>query len=109
MSIWPALLDSMITLNYKVLRFHSSPAPEWLVEECDRKGMLVIYESAIFCREYVPTQNTTYVQNASKYQKEIIRTMRNHPSIIIWSAENEMIFYGGTKFTIPQILQYGQQ
>jgi beta-galactosidase len=70
---------------------HNPPAPE-LLELCDRSGLLVMDE--IFdCWE---TGKSTYdyarffTQWAERDTREWVRRDRNHPSVVFWSAGNEI-------------------
>jgi hypothetical protein len=86
-SNWSAALDSMLDLNFNVIRFHQNPSPGWMIDLCDEKGMMVVAESASYAKP--PYRSTTYVDNANRWMKDWIKRDRNHPSIVIWSAENE--------------------
>jgi hypothetical protein len=103
---WAAILDSLISLNINVIRMHQEPAPSWMLDLCDIKGMLVISESAIYSYDYVPKHSSIYVNNGVIWQKNWIKRDRNHASIILWAAENEMVVYGN-RFYIDQIKQWG--
>lgn len=102
-----AMIDSMLSLNFNVIRTHTAPVFPWVLNICDSKGMLVINESAIYSQQTIPNHSSTYVKNGRIWQKEWIKRDRNHPSIIIWSAENELIRCGIQRFTISEIKSFG--
>jgi len=102
---WPAIIDSLFTLNINVIRLHQEPFPTWMIDVCDEKGMLVISESAIYGK--VANKNAVFIANACKWQKEWIRRDRNHPSIILWSASNEML-WPSKYFEAAQIAEFGK-
>ncbi|MBL8058640.1 MAG: hypothetical protein JNK29_18195, partial [Anaerolineales bacterium] len=98
------------------IRIHQAPAPRpHVLEIFDELGVLVIAESAVYGGSYsngygglaASSQSwsegvaglsgpeglqalTTYIDNAVQWIPKWIRRERNHPSIIIWSAENEL-------------------
>ncbi len=87
---WSAILDSLISLNFNVIRLHQEPVPAWMLDLCDQKGMLVIAESALHGCAAVPAGHPDYVAHSVRWMKEWIRSSRNHPSIVLWSASNEI-------------------
>jgi hypothetical protein len=88
---WPSTIDKLKDLNIRVIRFHQQPAPLHVIEAADEKGMLIIDESPVYAREYIrPTDKAGYIANAKTWLGPWIKARRNHPSIIMWSAENEM-------------------
>jgi len=93
-SNWTNTVDRLRSLNIRVLRFHMEPPPNWVLDVCDQKGMLVIGEAAVYARDYIknmPAGNkATYLANAKTWIGAWIRSQRHHPSIIRWNAENEM-------------------
>lgn len=88
---WPATIDSLKSLNVGVLRFHQQPPPSFVLDVADEKGLLVIAESAVYARDYLYTSDkATYVRNSGRWIVDWVRGERNHPSIVLWSASNEM-------------------
>ncbi len=70
---------------------HNPPAPE-LLDLCDRMGMLVLDE-AFDCWEQGKTANDYSTLFKEWHEKDIrafVRRDRNHPSVIAWSAGNEV-------------------
>jgi beta-galactosidase len=70
---------------------HNPPAPE-LLALCDRMGMLVLDE-AFDCWEQGKTPNDYSTLFKEWHEKDIrafVRRDRNHPSVIFWSAGNEV-------------------
>jgi hypothetical protein len=73
------------TMNWRILRYHIGPAPELWYELCDSLGMMVQDEFAISGKQLQPLR-------APLLAEEFRRGMRdrwNHPSIVIWDANNE--------------------
>jgi beta-galactosidase len=70
---------------------HNPPAPE-LLDACDRMGMIVLDE-AFDCWEKGKTPNdysTVYKEWHERDLRALVRRDRNHPSVIAWSAGNEV-------------------
>ena len=70
---------------------HNPPASE-LLDLCDRMGMLVVDE-AFDCWEQGKTPNDYNTLFKEWHEKDIrafVRRDRNHPSVILWSAGNEV-------------------
>ncbi len=76
--------------NCNVLRFHSMPAPPHVLEVCDELGMLVIDESAIYASwQMLMPEHPDWMEHCREHLNRWVRRDRNHPSVILWSAENE--------------------
>lgn len=86
----PVMLDRMKALGISHLRMHQQPAPPWLLDLCDTKGFTVVAESAIYgC---VAERSSTFISNAHSWLRDWIRRDKNHPCVVSWSIENEMVF-----------------
>jgi len=103
-ALWPTLLDSMRAVHINTIRFHQAPPPSWMIDACDEAGMLVIAESAIY--GVAADRMDRYVNNGVIWLKNWVRRDRNHPSIVLWSVENEMKLLG-QKFWDDQIRKWG--
>lgn len=76
--------------NCNVLRFHSMPAPPHVLDVCDELGMLVIDESAIYASwQMLMPEHPDWMEHCREHLTRWVRRDRNHPSVILWSAENE--------------------
>lgn len=76
--------------NFNVLRFHSMPAPPHVLEVCDELGMLVIDESAIYSSwQMLMVDHPDWMAHCREHLTRWVRRDRNHPSVVLWSAENE--------------------
>jgi beta-galactosidase/beta-glucuronidase len=88
---WNTTIDRLMQLNIRTVRFHMQPAPKYILDIADERGLLVMDESAIYAREYILKSNKkVYLENCKKWIEPWIKARRNHPSIIVWNAENEM-------------------
>jgi hypothetical protein len=76
--------------NCNVLRFHSMPAPPHVLDVCDELGMLVIDESAIYASwQMLMPEHPDWMTHCREHLTRWVRRDRNHPAVILWSAENE--------------------
>lgn len=88
---WPATVDKIKAMNLRVLRWHHNPVPKYLLDVADEKGLLICDEAANYGRDFHKHSNRPlYVENAVKMIAPWIRANRNHPSIYLWNATNEM-------------------
>jgi hypothetical protein len=88
---WPATIDRLKSLNIRVIRFHQQPPETFMLDVADEKGLLVIAESAVLARSYLyASDRTAYLRHIARWIPEWVKAERNHPSIVLWSASNEM-------------------
>lgn len=55
---------------------------------CDRNGIMVWQDFSLACRIYPETED--YKRQVYDEAEAVIRKLRNHPSIILWSGDNEI-------------------
>jgi hypothetical protein len=90
-------LERIMDLNINTVRFHQAPPPECLYDLADELGLLVISESPVYARlDILPPLNRdpVYVEHSRQWLDAHVRQQRNHPSIVMWSVENEMFMFG---------------
>lgn len=93
---WPNTLADMQKANIRILRLHSHPAPRYILEAADEAGMMIVSETALYGRPFyldtfdASSTKASFMENANVWIKAWVKAYRNHPSIVIWSAENEM-------------------
>jgi beta-galactosidase len=77
-------------VNY--IRLHAMPYPPVFYDVADEMGMLLIGESGIYgsSGNYALGADDFWA-NCATHLTRRIRRDRNHPSVIAWSAENEML------------------
>lgn len=76
--------------NCNVLRFHALPAPPHVLDVCDELGMLVIDESAIYASwQMLMPEHPEWMAHCREHLTRWVRRDRNHPSVILWSGDNE--------------------
>ena len=81
--------------NVRAARFHVVPLTQAWVEETDRQGLLVSFEGIwpwLMLRGAPPS--TALLDIWLKDFLSLVRKYRNHPSLILWTINNEMKFYG---------------
>lgn len=64
---------------------------------CDENGIMIWQDFSMACHAY--PQSEDFLQEIRKEATVIVKKYRNHPSIILWSGDNEcdqMIFSNGT-------------
>lgn len=88
---WNRTIDRLFELNLRMVRFHMQPAPRYLLDIADERGLLIMEESTIYAREFVLDMNKeAYLKNCYTWIKPWVIDRRNHPSVILWNVENEM-------------------
>ena len=91
------------------VRLHAEPHPECYLEAADEVGMLIIDETAIYgSAKSMPADHPVYLGRCKKHVERLIKRDKNHPSIIMWSLENEMRWVDGRdifKLHIPEMIQ----
>jgi len=55
---------------------------------CDRNGIMVWQDFAMACNNY--PQNDNFAEELHKEATSLVREYRHHPSIILWSGDNEI-------------------
>lgn len=103
-SSWPAaprthqeivdFLRRMKTANIIAFRTHTQPWREIWYQAADEVGLCMIPEGAVWNDDDVyRLDDPRFWQNWGNHLLGMVRALRNHPSVIMWSLENE--FCGG--------------
>ncbi|MBC8121537.1 MAG: hypothetical protein H7Y22_06840 [Gemmatimonadaceae bacterium] len=93
---WPNTLAEMKKANIRIVRLHTHPAPRYILDTADEKGMMLVSESSLYGRPFYldtfasSSNKALFMENAKVWLKSWVKAYRNHPSIVIWSAENEL-------------------
>lgn len=78
------------------VRLHGMPYPKMYLDVADEVGMLVIDESAIYgSAKRIQANNHEFINNCKEHLKKLVKRDKNHPSVIIWSMQNEMRWVDG--------------
>ncbi|MCK5804820.1 MAG: hypothetical protein KAI66_18425 [Lentisphaeria bacterium] len=101
------MIRRCLDANFNVLRFHAAPAPPHVYDICDEMGMLVIDESAIYASwGMIMPEHPRWLPECRDHLRRWVRRDRNHPSIILWSAENEGL--NCSKLSPEQLAEFGR-
>ncbi|HMG09952.1 MAG TPA: glycoside hydrolase family 2 TIM barrel-domain containing protein, partial [Mucilaginibacter sp.] len=80
--------------NIMVTRTHTVPGTETWMDAFDANGIGVSYEGTwpwLFLSSSMPTQNLIDLWKTEFY--DLLKKYRNHPSLLLWTVNNEMKFY----------------
>lgn len=77
--------------NVNIIRLHAMPYPSFFFDIADEMGMLMISESAVWASHCCFSYSPTFFENSKKHLRRLIVRDRNHPSVVMWSPENECI------------------
>jgi hypothetical protein len=88
--------DMAQSVGCVAMRLHAQPWPHQWYDAADEDGMLLVWESALWCLSpnYALSRDEFW-KNARDHITAQIKLQRNHPSVVIWSAENELLDCGG--------------
>lgn len=80
------------------MRLHANIWPREWYEVADEVGMPLILESALFCwSDSYALSRDAFWENYHEHLRGIIRSHRNHPSIVMTSLENEILHCRGDR------------
>jgi len=80
--------------NIRATRFHVAPLTKAWAEEADRQGLLISFEGIwpwLMLNDEPPS--TALLDAWHDDFASLVRQYRNHPSIVLWTINNEMKFY----------------
>jgi beta-galactosidase len=78
------------------VRLHAMPYPGFFLEAADETGMLIVDESAIYgSGKAMQADHPDFIENCRAHLQALTRRDRNHPSVIVWSMQNEMRWVDG--------------
>ncbi|MCU0787691.1 MAG: DUF1080 domain-containing protein, partial [Verrucomicrobia bacterium] len=93
--------------NLNATRFHALPGTVAWMEAADRAGILISYEGTwpwLMLRGPIPPQESLDIW-MDEFQR-LIRKYRNHPSLALWTVNNEMkfhVFHAHAKERTPEL------
>lgn len=88
---WVRLLFTRFKeMHWNIVRFHVGPAPDFWYDIADEMGMLIQDEYAIWGGKGGIKKQVTADHIAHEYV-EWMKERWNHPSIVIWDAQNETV------------------
>jgi len=78
------------------VRLHAMPYPEFYLDAADEVGMLIVDESAIYgSGKAMQADRPEFIENCRRHLQALVHRDRQHPSVIIWSMQNEMRWVDG--------------
>ena len=82
--------------NCRAMRLHTRPCQPLILDAADELGLLIIDEAAVYCYQHAyATQDKRFWDNYAKHLKDLALRDRNHPSLFMYSLENEILHCGG--------------
>lgn len=97
------------SVGVNVIRLHAEPHPVDYLRIADEEGMLIIDETAIYgSGGPMKADHPHYLAACLQHVKRLARRDRNHPSIVMWSVQNEMRWVDGRetfKKHVPVLMQ----
>ncbi len=92
------VLNDVKAGNNVAIRFHTQPWDEPWYQIADEVGLLVVEECAVWCDPAAyQLSAATFWTNYSQHISAAVKRDHNHPSIVLWSLENEILHCGGEK------------
>ncbi len=77
--------------NNMIMRLHAQPWWSSWYEAADEVGMLIVWESAYYCYgSAYALEDARLWSRFREHLRDQVVLHRNHPSIVIWSVENEL-------------------
>lgn len=85
-------VNAVVKQGVEISRFHTEPPSHAWLDECDRQGVMVVFEMPLhgsfgcysFCSE-------EFVHNTLSEILALVKEYRRHTCIVMWSMGNEMI------------------
>lgn len=74
-----------------IIRLHAEPFPEFFIDIADEMGMMIVSESAVWASHCSFSYSPDFFKNSEEHLVRMLKRDRNHPSVVMWSPENECI------------------
>jgi len=87
-------LERLKELGCNAIRLSHNPVEPFLLDECDRLGLLVLAENRHLGDTFMDQTSKDVVAVAHRDLSSLVLRDRNHPSIILWSMCNEQWIQG---------------
>lgn len=79
-----------------IVRLHAQPHPECYLDAADEIGMLIMDETGIHgSGKSMDASNSVYIERCRDFVRRLVLRDKNHPSVVIWSLQNEMRWVDG--------------
>lgn len=84
-------LKAIRAMNAVAFRTHTQPWPRMWYEVADEIGVMMIPEGAIWNDDVAyRVDDPKFWENYATHLRAMVRHLRNHPSVVMWSLENEL-------------------
>ncbi|MCF8226126.1 MAG: hypothetical protein K9J30_09625 [Bacteroidales bacterium] len=88
-------MEGLKAININQVRIHHSGFPERIAAVADEVGMTICPESTFWSRTpYYDIENPQMWENARTHWAGLVKMFKNHPSVVMYSIENEMLSTG---------------
>lgn len=77
--------------HVNIIRLHAQPFPSFFFDVADEEGMLLASESCVWASHCIFSYNEDFFRHSRDHIIRWVRRDRNHPSVVMWSPENECI------------------
>ncbi len=78
------------------IRYHANPHPTYYLDAADEMGILIVDETAIYgSGKSMDAANPEFLDNCRQHIRNFVYRDKNHPSVVIWSLQNEMRWVDG--------------
>ncbi len=78
------------------IRLHAEPYPSQYLRIADEEGMLIVDETAIYgSSKSMDANHPAFIANCRTHVQRLVQRDKNHPSVILWSVQNEMRWVDG--------------
>jgi len=103
-----AWLSMMLDQGLNIVRLHAMPHPPFFLELADEMGVYVVGESPVYgSGGNLALSSDEFWRRAEDACRAMVRRDRNHPSVLFWSACNEITWKGGAESVEP-LLRLGE-
>ncbi|MCY3024521.1 MAG: hypothetical protein NTW87_36560, partial [Planctomycetota bacterium] len=77
--------------NCVAMRLHTQPWQRLFYESADEVGLLIVVEGAVWCDQNYRFEDPRWWENYATHLRRTVGNLKNHPSIVMWSLENEIL------------------
>lgn len=95
-------------IGANAVRLHAMPHPEFFLDIADELGVCIVDESAVYgSGGNLALKDDRFWSAARDHVRRLVRRDRNHPSVCLWSASNEVVWKGGPE-SFPGLLSLAE-
>ena len=86
-----AMFRAVKEANCVAMRLHTQPWQQLFYDAADEVGLLIVVEGAVWCDQNYRFEDTKWWENYATHLRRTVGNLKNHPSIVMWSLENEIL------------------